>query len=1022
MKKMDLNYVQSFCYDLNKLKPLFVGSYTLPERNREFARFISGILPVSRVALVQVDGKGKCRECTEWFRPGYRQDNLFSLFLEKWLDACIDQLYHGGYLYGDVLNQMIRAADEKAASGFIPIVFPILQEGKIIGLACFGRENALGDWEQQEIDLLEILVLIISISLANQTMFAQQELYSFVLNTLLDSMNANLYITDPRTDEILFMNKSMKKEFGIEHPEGQVCWKVLQRGMEQRCSCCPVEKLLGSPLEKPFCIWEETNSITGNIYENHDSLIRWIDGSMVHLQQSIDVTDMKRLTQAVRMDELTGALNRRAGKDALEQMFAEARKNDETVTVCLCDINGTKEVNELFGHTEGDALLAATAEAIRKQLNGKDLLFRLNGDEFVAAFYGLEQYGAIERLNEILETLKQDGERPYEASFCYGLAEIKACQKSDSTDALVLADEKMYEQKRAYHILKKEKEYRAIVRTTNFDGKTFAFDRDQFYRALVQSTDDYIFIGDMKTNTFLYPEPMVREFGLPGTVVQNAAAFWADKIHPHDKRIFLESNQEVADGRTNMHSVEYRARNKEDEWVWLRCRGYLERDSTGAPALFAGIITNLGRKNKTDHMTGLFNKYEFEKAVKESCQSIHSFGMLILGIDDFKHINDLYDRAFGDEVLRIIAQRIQELLPGYAQVYRLDGDEFGVLINEPDRHELQRVYASLRNVFRRQQECDGKKYYCTLSAGCSRYPEDADNYLDLVKYAEYSLEYAKKNGKNRLSFFDRETLFHKERSLELIELFRESIEHNFQGFELYYQPQVYAVSGQVMGAEALVRWGCEKYGFISPAEFIPLLEQSGLIIPVGKWIFEQAAAQCKEWTGHNPSFTMSINLSYLQVVDQEFIPFMEQTLKKLQLSPANVVVELTESYLARSSGSVKEIFEHIRSLGIKIAMDDFGTGYSSLEILKNSPADIVKIDKTFIKDIRSSSFDATFIRFIVALCHDVGIEVCLEGLETKEEYSIVSHMQLDYIQGYLFGKPVPKKQFCHDFLLNGSNA
>ena len=225
-----------------------------------------------------------------------------------------------------------------------------------------------------------------------------------------------------------------------------------------------------------------------------------------------------------------------------------------------------------------------------------------------------------------------------------------------------------------------------------------------------------------------------------------------------------------------------------------------------------------------------------------------------------------------------------------------------------------------------------------------------------------------------------------------------------------------------MGAEALVRWSCEKYGFVSPVEFIPLLEQSGLIIPVGKWIFEQATAQCKEWTGQNPDFTISINLSYLQVVDQEFIPFMEQTLKRLELSPANVVVELTESYLARSSGSVKEIFERIRTLGIRIAMDDFGTGYSSLEILKNSPADIVKIDKTFIKDIRSSSFDATFIRFIVALCHDVGIEVCLEGLETKEEYSIVSPMQLDYIQGYLFGKPVPKKQFYHTFLSNGGHA
>ena len=224
------------------------------------------------------------------------------------------------------------------------------------------------------------------------------------------------------------------------------------------------------------------------------------------------------------------------------------------------------------------------------------------------------------------------------------------------------------------------------------------------------------------------------------------------------------------------------------------------------------------------------------------------------------------------------------------------------------------------------------------------------------------------------------------------------------------------MSGAIMGAEALARWNSKKYGWVSPAEFIPLLEQSGLIIPLGKWIFKTAISKCVEWVKFNDEFVMSINLSYVQLTEPGFIPFMKSAIDENGLSTENVVVELTESYMAKGTNSVKEIFDRIRELGFKIAMDDFGTGYSSLDILKNSPADIVKIDKTFIKDIMTSNFDATFIKFIVELCHDVDISVCLEGVERLEEYNIVKTMNLDMIQGFLFGRPEPPEEFDRKFL------
>ena len=200
------------------------------------------------------------------------------------------------------------------------------------------------------------------------------------------------------------------------------------------------------------------------------------------------------------------------------------------------------------------------------------------------------------------------------------------------------------------------------------------------------------------------------------------------------------------------------------------------------------------------------------------------------------------------------------------------------------------------------------------------------------------------------------------------------------------------------------------------------LEQSGLIIPFGRWVFREAAAQCKAWTKLCPDLKISVNLSYLQVTTDSMVPFISDTLKRLGLSPANVMVEFTESCMIRENTRIRAVFESIRSLGIRIAMDDFGTGYSSLGMLKTSPADVVKIDRTFVRDILTSQFDATFIHFVVALCHDVNIKVCLEGVEREEEFDRVRPMGLDFIQGFLFGKPVPPDAFEQGFLMGGASG
>lgn len=883
------------------------------------------------------------------------------------------------------------------------------------------KEPARGPWHADELRVLHLFSALLAVFSAGQAYCAGQAYHNRVFNAAMDQVRACIYITDPRTDRILYMNQSMKEAFRLDRPEGKICWQVLQQGKTQRCEFCPVSHLEEHPDDQHVYRWEEHNTLTGHLFENYDSLMRWIDGSRVHLQQSIDITDTRRLQLAAQSDELTGLLNRRAGIEKLSSTLGSAKTEDASLIVALLDVNDLKSINDAFGHMAGDQALRLVAKAVEDSLREPDFCFRLSGDEFIVVFHALDRHAAGRELEAILDRLKAKQEEirlGYALSFCFGCFEVRPGLKLAVPAILSKADESMYEQKKKYHISIAAQRLKETAELPPDD--ILDYNAAQLYEALCRSTDAYIYVSKVPTGVFRYSKSMVRDFGLPGEIVPNAAAVWGEYVHPDDKAAFLESNQIIADGKSDVHCVEYRVKNREGQWVWVRCRGYLVHDEKGAPALFAGFISNLGQKNKIDHITGLPNKIAFEEEVTAALQNRPGapLRLMLLGVDNFKHVNELHGRFFGDEVLRIIAQKLQVMLPENDALYRLDGDIFAVVLNN-DARDARDFYDSVAESFRYQQEYDGKKYFCPLSAGYARYPEDATGIEELFQAAMCALTNAKKNGRNRITFFSRRLRSDQKRALELTELLRESIECQYEGFELFYQPQVTAENGALVGAEALARWNCPKYGPVSPVEFIPLMERSGLIVPFGEWVFREAVAQCKKWTRLQPDFVISVNLSYLQVISDDMLPFIKATLEKHDLSPRNLVVEFTESCMIRENTVLQEIFQKIRSLGIRIAMDDFGTGYSSLSMLKTSPADTVKIDRAFVRDILNSRFDATFIRFVVALCHDVDIKVCLEGVEREEELQLVQPMQLDYIQGYLFGRPMDAARFQQEFFAVG---
>lgn len=671
-----------------------------------------------------------------------------------------------------------------------------------------------------------------------------------MLKTVLNQLQANVYITDVDTHEIIFMNDRMKKKYNIPNPEGKICWKVLQQGQEGPCSFCKINRLLSG--EDETIRWQQTNSKIHRLFDKYDSLLK-IGEKQLHMQQSFDITD-------------------------------------------------SEERGEILGENP-------------------------------------------EKMFSV-----QDDKIPYRAEY--------------------------------------------------------------LYEALLNSTDDFIYICDMKTGVFRYSPAQVELFGLPNEIMEDPLPFWKEIIHPDDWERFYKSNMEIGENKTDYHFVEFRAKKYDGEYAWIRCRGQLIRDEDGEPCLFAGIMKLMGQQNKIDPLTQLWNHAEFtkelEKNVKEN--QIEQMAVMLLDIDDFHQINELYERSLGDQVLKTLGQEIQTVLPDNASLYRLEKDCMGIIMKHGTAKQMERLYFAIKESIARLQEWKNQKLNIELSAGCSMYPRDGKTAEEIYKCALFTLQSVKKMGKNQILFYSENIMKSKSRVIELIRQLREDIAEDYRGFYLNFQPQVDAETRKMIGVEALMRWKNRDGNIVSPGEFIPVMEQNGMIYHAGLWMVRESFRACKEWIRIKPNFTISVNISAVQLLEERFLADFYKIIEEEDFPCRNLIVELTESYAVRNMNVFWEKFKNLRGHGIRIAMDDFGTGYSSLEVLKTAPIDIVKIDRAFLEDVLHSSFDATFISFVVAICHEVEIHVCQEGVETEDEYNFLKKMNLDCIQGYYFGKPVTESE------------
>ena len=535
-------------------------------------------------------------------------------------------------------------------------------------------------------------------------------------------------------------------------------------------------------------------------------------------------------------------------------------------------------------------------------------------------------------------------------------------------------------------------------------------------------TDNYMFIVDLKTSTALVTPNFVADFNIPGEVINNISEYWFPLIHKEEQPEYIINFENTMLNHDPPEFVaENRIRTRKGSFIWVRTRARLGYDSSGNAIIFVGVMTKMAAQNDADEITGLLNKYQFEQEVKNALMNYRENqiggAIFLFGLDNFKIINEAHNRAVGDMMLKHVADTVSILLPYSIKLFKLDGDTFAVVLPGASETDIESLFINIQKALMNPKIINGRSFFFTISSGTVFYPQSGRDYLVLHKHAEAAMDLAKRDGKNRNVIFTKEQYNRWVRSLYIREYLRKSVENGCTDFELYFQPQVCAHNRRLLGAEALLRWRNPRGKMVAPQEFVPILEETKLILPLGRWIIEEALKVAKQWRKIISNFKMSVNLSYEQLKDLSFRDFVIDCLKRNGLPPSALILELTEGKIVSDWTFVNRQFDDFRRLGINIAIDDFGTGNSSLSSMKYMSCDFVKIDRAFVENILEFEFDYKLIKYTIMLCHSIGMKVCLEGVENFTEYELLKNQcNADVIQGYLFGRPEPASTFEEKFL------
>lgn len=555
--------------------------------------------------------------------------------------------------------------------------------------------------------------------------------------------------------------------------------------------------------------------------------------------------------------------------------------------------------------------------------------------------------------------------------------------------------------------------------------------------------DDYLYVFDLQKDFYKISKHATDRFLLPGETFDNAAKEHHTFVYTEDQPRLDEEFSRIMNGEIVFHNMHYRWLDREGHPVWINCRGRVLNDADGRPHFLVGCINEIGQKQKADNVSGLLGESSLSAYVEQFGDGLPDGFFLRIGIDDFRDINGDFGMEYGDYILKSTADCISANIKPGQKLYRVLADEFMVVdFSGGDMEAATELYKAIRKSLDVFIEENGYKSVFTISAGAVDTAKTSGTYKNIMKLSEYALNTAKDLGKNRCYIFMKEDYDSFLRKKQITRQLHHAVNHGFEGFETYYQPIVDTKTRRLVGAEALMRFSmpekiqagesekevvCVKedengakdtvrWERISPVEFIPLLEETGLIIPAGKWMLHQAISTCSRWQKYIPDFRININLSYVQVMKSRVLTEILTALRLYGLEPSAVGIELTESGYLDSNTHFKKLWDGLKKNGVLVILDDFGTGYSNLHCLGDLRPNYIKIDRSFTLKALNNQYEHDLMTQIITMTHKLGLTLCVEGIETESEFKKISELDPDYIQGFLFGRPQSAEEFYENLI------
>ena len=536
------------------------------------------------------------------------------------------------------------------------------------------------------------------------------------------------------------------------------------------------------------------------------------------------------------------------------------------------------------------------------------------------------------------------------------------------------------------------------------------------FNALSASTDDYIFISDFVSGETIWSDSTVRDFGMPSKCASSdVESLWRSRIHPDDVDEYTRDIEKLLNNEKDYHICDYRIKNKHGEYIWVQCRGNMSRTSDGKPYVFIGIVAALGKGERVDFRTGLLSSYEFNRHMLDEINNGKlAGGIMDITIADIVALNSVYSYKTGNRLISLLADVISLLVPPKCAVYR-GGNHFVIYDRKAESADFERLFENINSDYKRILKSDDELNVSGVHLHSGAVMVDdisASDFDELYQQMLHCTEYARENSiTDRPVFFSENSYNLAKENKRLVSELNRCVNNNIGSFCLYYQPIINPETNELRSAEALLRWNNPLSKQVSIEEMVKSLEKTGLIVPLGRHIIRLALSQLAEWKKSLPDMHININIAVPQIYDYGLPLFIQDEIAKNNLSPGDVIFEITETYEIKNYNDVKKFVNTISEMGCEIALDDFGTGNASLNSLKMLPVDWVKVDQNFVLQIAQNKVDENILKHLTELCRSLDIKLCVEGVGSLESLEVVQKYFPDTVQGYHFSTPLPANEF-----------